>query len=62
MKLHMGTLFVGAVYFAIGVVFVFEAMGAWSLQVGDLRLVGPLALVVAGLAVVIGSIKESVER
>jgi hypothetical protein len=33
-----------------------EAMEAWTLRIGDLRFVAPLALVVLGLAVVIGSL------
>ena len=46
----------GLVFLSVGIAFVFEALGAWTLSVGDLRLIGPLALVVAGLAVVIGSV------
>lgn len=59
MKLHAGTLFAGTIYLAIGVAFIFESLGAWSLGVGDLRYVGPLALVVAGLAVVVGSVTRA---
>jgi hypothetical protein len=39
-----------------GLAFVTEALGWWTLQVADLRFVGPLALVVAGLAVVSSSV------
>lgn len=59
MKLHAGTLFAGAIYLAIGIAFIFESLGAWSLRVSDLRYIGPLALVVAGLAVVIGSVTRA---
>jgi len=55
MRLHIGTLFAGLVYLAIGVTFLFEALGWWTLQVRDFRLVGPLALVVGGLAVIVVS-------
>jgi hypothetical protein len=55
MKLHTGTLFAGLVYLAIGVTFLFEALGWWTLQISDFRLVGPLALVVVGLVVIVGS-------
>lgn len=55
MKLHYGTLFAGIIFLLIGIAFVMEALGTWSLSVSDLRYVGPLALVVAGLAVVLGS-------
>lgn len=52
MKLHVGTLFAGLIYLAVGLTFVTEALGWWTMQTADLRLLGPIALVVAGLAVV----------
>ena len=55
MKLHVGTLFAGLTYLAVGVVFLFESLGWWTLEVRDFRLVAPLALIVGGLAVIIGS-------
>jgi hypothetical protein len=55
MRIHRGTLFAGVVYLGIGVAFILEALEVWALQIGDLRFVGPIALVVLGLAVVIGS-------
>jgi hypothetical protein len=57
MRIHRGTLFAGVVYLAIGIVFILEALEVWALQIGDLRFVGPLALVVLGVAVVIGSMR-----
>jgi hypothetical protein len=57
MRIHRGTLFAGVVYLAIGIVFILEALEVWVLQIGDLRFVGPLALVVLGVAVVIGSMR-----
>jgi hypothetical protein len=59
MKLHTGTLFAGVVYLAVGLAFVAEALDWWTLQMGDLRYVGPLALVVVGIAVVFGSLNTS---
>lgn len=56
MRIHTGTLFAGLVFLAVGIAFILEAVGAWNLTLGELRYVGPLALVVAGLAVVIGSL------
>ena len=55
MKLHVGTLFAGLAYLAIGIVFLLESIGWWTLEVRDFRLVAPLALIVGGLAVIIGS-------
>lgn len=57
MRIHRGTLLAGVVYLGIGVAFILEALEVWTLQIGDLRYVGPIALVVLGLAVVIGSMR-----
>ncbi len=59
MRLHNGTLLAGVVFLLIGVAFVLEALGVWTLQIGDLRYIGPIALVVVGVAVVAGSIGRS---
>ena len=56
MRLHRGTLFAGVIYLGIGIVFLLEALEVWTLQISDLTVVGPLALVILGLAVVIGSL------
>jgi len=44
------------IYLGIGIVFLLEALEVWTLQISDLTVVGPMALVVLGLAVVIGSL------
>ena len=62
MTIHRGTLFAGVVYLGIGVAFILEALEVWALQIGDLRFVGPVALVVLGLAVVIGSMRGGAQR
>lgn len=56
MRLHVGTLFAGLIYLAVGLVFVTEALGWWTMQAADLRLFGPVALVVAGLAVMASAV------
>jgi hypothetical protein len=56
MRLHKGTLFAGVIYLGIGIVFLLEALEVWTLQISDLTVVGPVALVILGLAVVIGSL------
>ena len=55
MRLHSGTLMAGIVYTWIGVAFLLEAMGYWTLRVADLRVIGPLALLVIGLSVIVGT-------
>ena len=62
MRLHTGTLFAGIIYLVIGLAFIAEAVGWWTLRVSDLRIVGPAALVVAGLAVVVGSLTRTEDR
>jgi hypothetical protein len=59
--MHTGTLFAGVVYLGIGVAFILEALEVWTLRIGDLRYAAPIALVVLGLAVVIGSMRR-IER
>lgn len=56
MSLHRGTLFAGLIYLIVGVALILEALEVWTLQIGDLQYLGPVALVAVGLAVVIGSI------
>lgn len=53
MRVHPGTMVAGLIFLVTGVAFVMEALGMWTLALSDLRLVGPLALVLAGVAVVI---------
>jgi hypothetical protein len=56
MRLHNGTLIAGVVYLLLGIALALEAMEVWAVRIGDLRFVAPLALVILGLAVVIGSL------
>lgn len=45
------TLVTGLVLTALGVVFLFEAAGAWSFRLSHLAVIGPLLLILAGAAV-----------
>ena len=56
MRLHRGTLFAGVVYLMVAIVFMLEALDFWTLRIGDLRYIGPIAVVLIGLAVGIGSL------
>ena len=56
MKLHTGTLIAGVVYLVVGIAFVFEALDYWTLRLSDLRYIGPLALVVIGVTVLVGAL------
>jgi hypothetical protein len=59
MRLHRGTLFAGVVHLMVAIVFMLEALDVWTLGIGDLRYAGPIALVLLGLAVGIGSLGRS---
>jgi hypothetical protein len=54
MRFHIGTFTTGLVFTAAGVAFVLEALGLWTLQVADLRVIGPVVLVVIGVALLAG--------
>lgn len=62
MRIHAGTLFAGVIYLGIGFALLLEALEVWTMGIADLRLVGPIALVVVGLAVVVGSVKGGGDR
>jgi hypothetical protein len=49
-------LFAGVLYLMVAIVFMLEALDVWALRIGDLRYIGPIALVLIGLAVGIGSL------
>ncbi|MFO7300630.1 MAG: hypothetical protein DIU67_010635 [Actinomycetes bacterium] len=55
-KFDVGTFVTGLVFFAIGVAFLLESLGVWEIGIQDLRLVGPIALVVVGLVIILGAI------
>lgn len=57
-RLHAGTLLAGMIFLATGVVFVLEAVGVWTMSIADLRFIVPLAMVVVGVAVIIGSLSR----
>jgi hypothetical protein len=58
-KLDVGSLLVGLFFAAVGMGFLFEALGVWTFRVGDLRLVGPAVLVIAGLGVMASAVARN---
>jgi hypothetical protein len=48
----------GVVYLILGVAFVLEALDVWNVRLTDLRLLLPGALVVIGIAVIIGTVGQ----
>ena len=56
MKLHTGTLIARVVYQVVGIAFDFEPLDYWKFRLSDLRYIGPLALVVIGVTVLVGAL------
>ena len=49
---HKGTFIAGFLFFVVGVVFTLEELGAFNVRLADLWVVGPVALIAAGVAIV----------
>jgi hypothetical protein len=58
-QFHRGTFITGLVALTLGVLFTFEAAGAWTLQATHLSVVGPLAVIVIGILVLRASLRRS---
>ena len=54
-SLDPGSLIAGLVFTAIGIAFVLEASDAWSFELSDFRFIGPLVLIVIGIATLVGA-------
>ncbi len=50
-RFHPGTFTAGVVFVLLGLVFALEAVGVWTLRLNDLALLGPLAIIGIGIAV-----------
>lgn len=55
MRRHPGTFAAGAVFTTIGVAYLFEAWGVWTV---DIARVWPIALITIGLVIVVTSWRE----
>ena len=56
MTICKGALIAGIIYLVVGVAFLLEAFDGGAFELGDLRLVGPIALLLIGIAVAAGAI------
>ena len=59
MTLHKGTLLVGLLFTTLGFAFVLEALDLWTVRLADLRLIAPIALVIIGGSIIIGSLDSN---
>jgi hypothetical protein len=50
-EIDLGSLGTGLAFTLVGAAFVLEAAGAWTFSLVDLRILGPLALILIGVAV-----------
>jgi len=55
MRRHPGTFAAGAIFATIGVAYLFEAWGVWTVDIGR---VWPIALITIGLVIVLTSWRE----
>lgn len=57
-KVHWGTFLWGLVLALAGVGLLGVDLGWWQLRLADLRLVGPVVIMIIGLVVLIGSMSR----
>jgi hypothetical protein len=53
---HGGTLAAGVVFVVIGLTFLLEELGVWSLTTATLRVLGPALLILLGAAVLLAGL------
>ena len=56
MTIYKGALTAGVIYLVLGVAFLLEALDMWAFEIGDLRLLGPISLLLIGIGVAAGAI------
>jgi hypothetical protein len=61
-KLDVGSFITGLFFTIVGVAFVLEGAGAWTFRLGHLRIVGPLIILLVGIAVLISSMAGAQRR
>jgi hypothetical protein len=62
MTIYKGALIAGVIYLVLGVAFLLEALDVWAFELGDLRLVGPIGLLLIGVGVAVGAIGRARRR
>jgi drug/metabolite transporter superfamily protein YnfA len=60
-RFHPGTFTTGLIFAAFGAVFLAENRGWWTFEPNDLKLMGPLLVILIGVAVLMGSLRHRVQ-
>jgi hypothetical protein len=60
-RFHPGTFIAGVIFAGLGTAFLFENLGYWEFHLRDLRLIGPLVVILIGVAVVVGGMRRRAE-
>jgi uncharacterized integral membrane protein len=61
-RFHPGTFTSGLIFAVLGAVFMAENRGWWSFELRDLRLMGPLLVILIGVAVLMGSLRHRAQQ
>ncbi len=51
----IGSLLAGVLFLAMGIAFMLEADGRWTFELSHFRYIGPLILILIGLATLVGA-------
>ncbi|MDH3296069.1 MAG: hypothetical protein OER95_17260 [Acidimicrobiia bacterium] len=54
-RLNVGGFVAGIMFMAIGLAFILEADGRWTFQLSHFRYLGPLVLIMIGVATLVGT-------
>ena len=58
-RIDIGGFVTGLLFTVVGVAFVLEAEGAWTFRLDHLRILGPAALVLVGVGVLVSALRSS---
>lgn len=61
-RFHPGTFTSGLIFAVLGAVFVAENRGWWTFELRDLRLMGPVLVILIGVAVLMGSLRHRTQQ
>lgn len=61
-RFHPGTFTSGLIFAVLGAAFVAENRGWWTFELRDLRLMGPVLVILIGVAVLMGSLRHRTQQ
>lgn len=54
-QLDAGSLIAGLLFTGLGIAFLLEASGQWTFELDHFRFIGPMVLIVIGIATLVGA-------